>query len=74
MTITSCCIGIGSAWTLNKESFGRNRFQNRHEVADCLGLEPKALHRRSGTDETEQGISKAGNQRPSWLILELAWC
>jgi len=27
----------------------------------------------SGTSEVEQGISKAGNKRARWLLVELAW-
>ncbi|WP_080446732.1 transposase [Burkholderia ubonensis] len=27
----------------------------------------------SGTSEIEQGISKAGNKRGRWLMVELAW-
>ncbi len=28
---------------------------------------------QSGTSEVEQGISKAGNKRVRWLMVELAW-
>ncbi|KWA78805.1 transposase [Burkholderia ubonensis] len=64
-------IGIGSAWTLSKELFGWRRFHNRREVAGCLGLAPTPY--ASGTSEIEQGISKAGNKRVRWLMVELAW-
>jgi transposase len=64
-------IGTGSAWTLLKELFGWRQFHNRHEVAGCLGLAPTPY--ASGTSEVEQGISKAGNKRTRWLMVELAW-
>ncbi|CAL8481221.1 IS110 family transposase [Caballeronia sp. S22] len=64
-------IGTGSAWTLVKELFGWRRFGNRRELAGCLGLAPTPY--ASGTSEAEQGISKAGNKRVRWLMVELAW-
>nr|WP_246279034.1 transposase [Paraburkholderia ultramafica] len=64
-------IGNGSAWTLVRELFGWRQFRNRREVAGCLGLTPTPY--ASGTSEVEQGISKAGNKRCRWLMVELAW-
>ncbi|MGE8449405.1 MAG: IS110 family transposase [Pseudomonadales bacterium] len=64
-------IGTGSAWTLVKELFGWRRFHNRRELAGCLGLAPTPY--ASGTSQVEQGISKAGNKRARWLMVELAW-
>ena len=64
-------IGIGSAWTLVKELFGWRQFHNRRELAGCLGLAPTPY--ASGTSNVEQGISKAGNRRARWLMVELAW-
>ena len=64
-------IGIGSAWTLVKELFGWRQFRDRREVAGCLGLAPTPY--ASGTSEVEQGISKAGNKRARWLMVEPAW-
>jgi transposase len=64
-------IGTGSAWTLVKELFGWRQFHNRRQVAGCLGLAPTPY--ASGTSEVEQGISKAGNKRTRWLMVELAW-
>ena len=40
----------------------------RYEVT---GLAPTPYS--SGTSEVEQGISKAGNKRARWLMVELAW-
>jgi len=64
-------IGTGSAWTFVKELFGWRQFHNRREVAGCLGLAPTPY--ASGTSEVELGISKAGNKRARWLMVELAW-
>jgi transposase len=64
-------IGTGSAWTLIRELFGWRQFRNRRELAGCLGLTPTPY--ASGTSEVEQGISKAGNRRCRWLMVELAW-
>ncbi|MGT2472008.1 transposase [Paraburkholderia terrae] len=64
-------IGTGSAWTLVRELFGWRHFHNRREVASCLGLAPTPY--ASGTSEVEQGISKIGNRRARWLMVELAW-
>lgn len=64
-------IGLGSAWALAVELFWR-KFGNRREVAGSLGLTPTPYD--SGQSEREQGISKAGNKRLRWLLIELAWC
>jgi transposase len=64
-------IGVGSSWLLNKELFGWRRFHNRREVAGSLGLAPTPYS--SGESQVEQGISKAGNKRARWLMIELAW-
>nr|WP_255217863.1 IS110 family transposase [Paraburkholderia mimosarum] len=64
-------IGTGSAWKLVQELFGWRKFRNRRELAGCLGLTPTPF--ASGTTEIEQGISKAGNRRCRWLLVELAW-
>lgn len=64
-------VGVGSAWTLIRELFGWRHFRNRREVAGCLGLTPTPY--ASGNSEVEQGISKCGNKRVRWLMVELAW-
>jgi transposase len=64
-------IGTGSAWTLVRELFGWRQFRNRREVAGCLGMTPTPY--ASGTSQVELGISKAGNKRCRWLMVELAW-
>jgi transposase len=64
-------IGPRSAWVLIKELFGWRHFNNRREVAGCLGLAPTPY--ASGESNTEQGINKAGNKRSRALMVELAW-
>jgi transposase len=64
-------IGIKSAWILVNELFGWRRFNNRREVAGCVGLTPTPYD--SGGSTREQGISKAGNRRLRALLVELAW-
>lgn len=63
-------IGPKSAWTLFYEFFWR-RFNNRREVGSCAGLTGTPY--QSGESSREQGISKAGNKRIRWLMIELAW-
>ena len=65
-----CGIGVKSAWTLFYEFFWR-RFNNRREVGSCAGLTGTPY--QSGESSHEQGISKAGNKRIRWLMVELAW-
>ncbi len=64
-------IGTGSAWVLTKELFGWRRFSNPRQVGACLGLAPTPYD--SGDSRREQGISKAGNKRVRWLMVELSW-
>ncbi len=64
-------IGEGSAWLLVMEFFGWRKFKNRRQVAGCAGLDPTPYD--SGESVREQGISKAGNKRVRWLMVELAW-
>lgn len=64
-------IGTGSAWQLVMEFFGWRQFKNRRQVAGCAGLDPTPYD--SGESRREQGISKAGNKRIRWLMVELAW-
>jgi len=63
-------IGVKSAWVLFYEFFWR-RFNNRREVGSCAGLTGTPY--QSGDSQREQGISKAGNKRVRWLMIELAW-
>jgi len=64
-------IGRTGAWILVMEFFGWRDFRNRREVASAAGLTGTPYD--SGDSEHEQGISKAGNVRIRWLIVQLAW-
>lgn len=64
-------VGTGSAWPLMREPFAWRQFHNRPKRAGCLRLAPTPY--AGDTNEVEQDISKAGNKRCRWLIVELAW-
>ena len=64
-------IGLTGAWILVMEFFGWRDFHNRREVGCAAGLTGTPYD--SGDSEHEQGISKAGNVRIRWLIVQLAW-
>ena len=64
-------IGLIGAWVLASELYGWRQFRNRREVGGVLGLTPTPYS--SGQEEREQGISKAGNRRARWMLVELAW-
>jgi transposase len=65
-----CGIGDNSAWPLIHEFFFR-RFRNRREVGSAAGL--CGMPYDSGDKTHEQGISKAGNGRIRYLMVELSW-
>jgi transposase len=64
-------IGKNTAWLLVREVFGWRRIHNRRELASLAGLTPSPYD--SGGTRREQGISKAGNRRVRWMMIELAW-
>jgi transposase len=64
-------IGENSAWLLVREFFGWRQIRNRRELASLAGLTPTPYD--SGESRREQGISKAGNRRVRWMMIELAW-
>lgn len=64
-------VGPVSAWLLTKEVFGWRTFKNRREVGSMAGLTGTAYS--SGNKTVEQGISKAGNKRVRYAMIELAW-
>lgn len=64
-------VGLTTATILSHEMFGWRDLQNRRQVASAAGLTPTPYS--SGNDEREQGISKAGNTRVRWIIVQLAW-
>lgn len=64
-------IGTCGAWVLTREIFGWRHFDNRRQLAASVGLAPTP--HASGDSQREQGISKAGNKRVRWLLVELSW-
>lgn len=64
-------VGLQGAWLLTRELFGWRHFQNRRQVGGLSGLTGTPYS--SGDTEREQGISKAGNKRLRWMMVELAW-
>lgn len=61
---------IGSS-VLAREVFGWRTFKNRREVGAMAGLTGTAY--ASGDKTVEQGISKAGNKRVRYTMIEMAW-
>jgi transposase len=64
-------VGVQGAWLLVREFLGWRQFRNRRQVGGLAGLTGTPY--ASGSMEREQGISKAGNRRLRWLMVELAW-
>ena len=64
-------VGPVTAWTLVREVFGWRAIRNRRELASLVGLDPTPY--QSGAQHRERGISKAGNSRVRWTMVELAW-
>jgi transposase len=64
-------IGQVGAWILVREVFGWRAIKNRRELAGLAGLVPTPYG--SGESHREQGISKAGNRRVRWVLVELSW-
>lgn len=64
-------VGLQGAWLLVREFFGWRQFRNRKQVGSLAGL--TATPYSSGDSERDQGISKAGNRRLRWVMVELAW-
>jgi len=64
-------IGDNGAWLLVWEFFSWRVIRNRRELASLAGLTPTPYD--SGGTRCEQGISKAGNRRVRWMMIQLAW-
>jgi transposase len=64
-------IGPMSATVFVREFFGWREIKNRRELASLAGLTPTPY--ASGDSQREQGISKAGNRRLRWMVVEIAW-
>jgi transposase len=65
-------IGENGAWLLVEEFFAWRQIKNRRELGSLAGLAPTPYS--SGESRREQGISKAGNRRVRWMMVQLAWC
>src|SRR5262249_21122975 len=50
---------------------GWRQIRNRRELGSLAGLTPSPYD--SGQSRREQGVSKAGNRRVRWMMIELAW-
>ena len=64
-------IGEQSAWRYVTEFFAWRAFRNRREVGALAGLAPTPY--RSGDEQHELGISKAGNRWVRAMAIEIAW-
>jgi transposase len=64
-------VGPQSSRILSAEAFAWREFRNTKEVGSVAGLTPTPS--QSGELSREQGISKHGNWRLRWIMIELAW-
>lgn len=64
-------IGLTTACPLVLEFFAWRKFNNRREVGSLSGMVGTPYD--SDSAEREQGISKAGNNRVRWRMVQLAW-
>jgi transposase len=64
-------MGPKTSRVLSAEVFAWRKFANSKEVGGMSGLTPTPS--QSGDDQREQGISKAGNRRVRWVMIEFAW-
>jgi transposase len=64
-------IGPVTARLLVREAFGWRAIKDRRELASLVGLDPTPY--QSGDLHRERGISKAGDSRVRWAMVELAW-
>ena len=64
-------VGWQTAWVLVHELFAWRGFRNRRELAACAGLD--GVPYNSGETARDQGVSKSGNRRVRWMLVELAW-
>jgi transposase len=64
-------MGENGSWLLVREVFGWRQIRSRRELASLAGLAPTPY--ASGGIQREQGISKTGNRRVRWMMVELSW-
>lgn len=64
-------MGPKTSRVLAAEVFAWRQFRNAKQVGGMSGLTPTPS--QSGDEHREQGISKAGNRRVRWVMIEFAW-
>lgn len=64
-------MGPKTSRVLTAEVFAWRKFDNTKQVGGMSGLTPTPS--QSGDERREQGISKAGNRRVRWVMIEFAW-
>ena len=64
-------MGPKTSRVLAAEVFAWRKFGNAKEVGGMSGL--TATPSQSGDEQREQGISKTGNRRVRWVMIEFAW-
>jgi transposase len=64
-------IGPRSAWLFSTELFAWRQFRNRRQVGAVVGLTPTPYD--SGSEQRDQGISRAGNAAVRTMATEIAW-
>lgn len=64
-------IGPQSAWLFVTQFFSWRQFRNRRQVGALAGLAPTPY--RSGDEDRELGISKAGSSAVRGMAIEIAW-
>ena len=64
-------MGPKTSRILSAEVFAWRKFGKAKELAGMSGLTPTPS--QSGDEQREQGISKAGNRRVRWVMIEFAW-
>lgn len=64
-------MGLETADALEREICDWNRFSNRRAVGGFAGMTPGEAS--SGASRQQGGISKCGNGRIRWLLVQMAW-
>jgi transposase len=64
-------MGPKTSRIISAEVFAWRKFAKAKEVGGMSGLTPTPS--QSGDQHREQGISKAGNRRVRWVMIEFAW-
>lgn len=64
-------IGPTGAWILATEIFGWRQIRNGRQLGALVGLVPGRYD--SGEQQRDLGITRAGNRRVRWVMVQLAW-